>query len=475
MVKRLMLILTFALVVGLALPAFAEVQNIKVSGDILLRGVSRDTMDFAQGAENNLDDSIAATLSTVRLRVDADLTENVQAVVRLINERVWSSSVEETSTASAQDAEIELDLGYITLKEFLYSPLTLILGRQPLRYGAGFVVGDPDTNQFSEYNHYDGTQMDTIVPEDLSSLKAFDAVRAILDYSPLVVDLIWAKIDEARVLGTTSAPENDDVDLYGVNLAYDWGTSKNLMSEGYLFVKDVSTDGGIGGATTAAVTNESNDRVITYGLRASLNPIERLYLSGELAFQAGDKFVTAGIDSRKRDAMAFQIISEYALDLKYDPVLSVLFTHYSGEESTNTLIPFRAEEGWGAWDPMFEDQAGGKVYNALFSATNSNILEGKVRLTPLEDLTLSLEWAGLWLDKEFPEDTVSWDPNDYVSSYKIFPGEDDLGQEVDVVLTYDYTEDVQLGLNCGVFMPGALFRQDHDNASQIIGSVKVAF
>ncbi|MFH1492288.1 MAG: hypothetical protein ABIE81_02970, partial [Candidatus Omnitrophota bacterium] len=147
--RRLILILTCALVVGLAIPAFAEVQNIKVSGDIKVTGVNRGQLDLREASdENELDDTISAMLSTVRLRVDADLTENVSTTVRLINERVWGelyneNSQDATSGSSTigQDALVELDLAYLTLKEFFYAPLTVIIGRQPLRYGNGLIIG----------------------------------------------------------------------------------------------------------------------------------------------------------------------------------------------------------------------------------------------------------------------------------------------------------------------------------------------
>lgn len=498
MVKRLTLILVAALIVGLAVPAFAEVQNIKVSGDITERYVERAQMDLQTGrssaataGDQHYDDVQSAFLSTVRLRVDADLTDNVQAVVRLINERVWSEE-EEANSSGASDSLIELDLAYITLKEFLYSPLTLILGRQPLRYGMGFIVGDPDTNQFSEYNHYSGTQLDTIIPEDLSSRKAFDAIRAILDYNPMVIDLIFAKIDEARVVGTvgaTGSPENDDVDLIGANVAYNWGGDKNLQTEAYAFIKEVSSDGGTGGqaANNLVIREENNDRVITLGTRATIEPIERLFLAGEVAWQMGKKWFSGNngtvLDSaRDREAFAYQIIGQYALDMKYSPVLTTVFTHYSGDKDPGNLVQGHAE--YKAWDPMFEDQAGGKLYSALFPATNCNIPEVRIGLTPMEDVKLSLEYAALILDEAFAvntaaQTTTAWTPNDY-ATYTVNLGNKDLGQEVDLLLTYDYTEDVQFGLNGGVFMPGAVFTTsasdpNRENAYQVIGSVKVAF
>ena len=480
--KRLTLILACALIVGLAMPAYAEVQNIKVSGDILMQYVDRQRTDFQSGGNGNdeFDDMVSAFTSQVRLRVDADLTENVSAVVRLINERIWSSDLEETDTVNAQDAGIDLDLAYISLKEFLYEPLTLIIGRQNLRYGNGFIVGDPDTNQFSQYNHYSGVQLVTFLPEDLSLLKAFDAIRAILNYDPMVIDLLFAKIDEDTTLSvaavTPGTRESDDIDLWGVNVAYDWGGDKNLATESYVFTRETSSDGNVilapGGGT--AMTDEDNsDSCVTVGTRAHLEPIERLYLAGEIAMQLGDKYIAAG-QSRERKAFAWQLISQYALDMKYSPVLTAQYTHYSGDKNPGAATDIGRYK---AWDPMFEDSSGGKLYNALFPASNCNTLEFMGQVTPMEDVNLTLAYAILWLDVAFNSAATTWNASDIDGgTYAIRPDNRDLGHEVDLVLTYDYTEDVQFGLNTGIFLPGDVFaKNQQENAFQCIGSVKVSF
>jgi len=46
---------------------------------------------------------------------------------------------------------------------------------------------------------------------------------------------------------------------------------------------------------------------------------------------------------------------------------------------------------------------------------------------------------------------------------------------VGVVLTYDYTEDVQLGARAGWFFPGKNYSDDSETASQLILNAKVAF
>jgi hypothetical protein len=43
--------------------------------------------------------------------------------------------------------------------------------------------------------------------------------------------------------------------------------------------------------------------------------------------------------------------------------------------------------------------------------------------------------------------------------------EEDIGNEVDATLTYDYTEDVQFGANFGWFLPGDLFTGANDQVA----------
>ena len=79
----------------------------------------------------------------------------------------------------------------------LYSPLTLIIGRQELNYGTSLIVG-----RASLYHN-----PNNIAYRDLSSLHGFDAIRAILDYDPWTMDLVIAKMEESdddAIVGTPS-------------------------------------------------------------------------------------------------------------------------------------------------------------------------------------------------------------------------------------------------------------------------------
>lgn len=493
--RRLLIVCAVMFLVAMAVPAFAAVQNVKVSGDIDAKWIIRDNFSLGQqsatfvGSKDNQN-----YLNTIaRVRVDADLTDNVSATIRLLNERDWndegSTGTSSSSAGATGDTSVYLDLAYVTLKEMLYSPLTVIIGRQNLRYGNAFIIGDPDTNRLAAARS--GVQA-----RDLSARKAFDAIRMILNYDPLTVDIIYSKIGAGAIRSTAAIDSTkDDIDLYGINANYKLGDKYNTVAEAYLFTKKDNN-------TTAGVAGTKGDTIYNPGLRVSTNPIKGLNLQGEVAWQRGNKAGASGAstvnDNRRREATAWQIIVTYALQveklMKYSPVAGLEYTHYSGDKNPTrsgaepSADKNAREDTYRHWDPMFEDQAGGKIYNVLFIATDNNIFNANVSFKPIEDVSLRLDWTTLYLDKKLPWDgvasgggttamTLYQTGGNSTSVTTMNTDEKHLGQEIDAMLTYDYTEDVQFGLNVGAFVPGKAFTKlvSKKNATQAIASCKVVF
>ena len=468
MSKRLILVLAVLLGIGLCGTTYAAVQNVKVSGDISLSGVMRNHLTLKDSAGvTDFSESINALLSQVRVRVDADLTDNVSTTVRLLNERVWGDEADaDTYTAKSNNTNISLDLAYVTLKEFLYSPLTLTLGRQELRFGNGLIVGDPDTNGIAD-GHLTSARYLPNSLDDLSMRKAFDAIRATLDYKPLVVDLVYSKIDENHV------NTNNDVNLYGVNAGYE--VNKDLNTEAYYFQKTRDV-----GAGPAVSSKSENTRVI--GLRGVYTGIENMLLGLEGAYQFGNHITSAALypddtvrlagSSSKVDAYAIQSIMQYAFPkVKYEPIARFAYTYLSGDKYLS------AKDNYKGWNPMFEDQAGGTLFNKILGYSNAQLFNLCGIVKPMEDVTAKLDYYYIRLNQPYSALAtavrLSGVPTD--PAYKM-KGAHSLGQEVDLLLTYDYTEDVQFALNTGAFIPGEAFSHENDaTATQVIGSMKVTF
>jgi hypothetical protein len=131
---------------------------------------------------------------------------------------------------------------------------------------------------------------------------------------------------------------------------------------------------------------------------------------------------------------------------------------------------------------MFEDQAGGTLFNKILGYSNAQLFNVNGSVTPMQDMKVGLNYYYLMLNQPYtnvPSNSpttitlsgVTGDP-----TYAMAPYKKSLGHEVDLGVTYDYTEDVQLGLNAGAFIPGTAFAKANDEtAKQVIGSMKVTF
>ena len=442
MSKRLIAVLALALVAGLAFaPAYAEVQNVKVSGDILVSGVARQHFNLAAGPSGdkaNIDQSFI--MSQVRVRIDADLTDNVMATVRLINERVWNG---QNDTSSNGNGNIDLDLAYVTLKEFLYSPLTLTIGRQEMRFGNGLIIGNAKLAS-GVVN----------IPTDLTERKAFDAIRATLNYDPLVVDLVYAKVKQA------DTTRNNTIYLAGVNATY--AVNKDTDVSVYYFNKRDNDGGG-------SNSNGKPDQVNTLGALASTK-IMGIKASLEGAYQLG-KNDTSNTNATRHDAWAIQGMLDYTFDkVKMTPTVGGSFTYLSGDETDASRN--------GNWDPMFYDQKLNNIAYTILPFTNMAVYNLRASCKPVEDVTLSAVY-GYYNQAKTTNDTLTSpflrNGSDTYFTNAQLSGKNHLGDALDVTATYDYTEDVQFGLTAGWFIPGKAFAIDKRDATQLIGSMKVVF
>lgn len=455
MFKKIALVAVLAAV--LAAPAFAEVQNIKLSGSLNMIGLARNNFDF--GNQTALDDQQSIAGTQTELHVNADLTDQVSATVGILNERAWGV---ETSS----NTDMDLYLAYVTLREFLYSPLTIVAGKQAFKYGNSLVVDSsgPNTSAPSSSGWSDAA-------EDLTAQSTMDAVRAILDYNPVVVELLWAKISENDI--ASGGNVDDDADLYGVNATYNVGDDKNTQVEGYFFANIAQDSGDVTPSGGGVVDN----KIYVPGIRVSSNVVEGLNLQGELAYQFGNN--TSDYD---RSAWAAQFIGTYAIPEGsigmegMHPTVQYVFTYVSGDGDVT-------DNDVDSWDPLYENQAGGTIYNSLFNLTNSQIHALSFSATPVEDVLAKITWTGLWLDEKLPTTSAlstgagTFNQPDG-SSVTLANSTDDsnLGHEVDVDVSYAYTEDVKVGASLGWFFPGDVFTSaNNDTASQALVNAKVTF
>jgi hypothetical protein len=296
---------------------------------------------------------------------------------------------------------------------------------------------------------------------EYSVMTAFDAARATLDFAPWTIDLIYSKIQE------NSLNVEDDLDLYVVNVNYKFA-EYNAVAEGYYVSQwdrtNVDTDGG-----------QPSENTQTIGGRVQFDPISQITLGGEAAYQFGD-YVNAASPYVRRDrtAWAMDLFGTYRWDMTWKPELTLEYVLLSGQGDNITTDGIQGD--YSAWNSLYRgkfwtayadfrefvyttDQAGDQS-----ATTNEQFLQVKGAMKPLEDLLLEGSFTYIWNDDDIVK---AADGNTY---------DNEIGYEIDLQCTYDYTEDVSFGALAGWFIPGDFYEGPNDKtAIDLVGSVKVTF
>jgi hypothetical protein len=357
---------------------------------------------------------------------------------------------------------VNIDLAYIELKEFLYSPLTLRIGRQDLWFGRGFIVG---ANMQTPSN--------AIFAPEYTAFRAFDAVRATLDYDPWTIDFLYSKIAENEMKA------DDDIDLWGANIGYVFD-SFNADAEAYWFWKRSRNPGMIvAGSKIQSINGHLHNDIHTFGARTSFDPIDTITINAEAAYQTGN-YLRQNLQINARDRSAWAVdasieIRHFADMFPWKPVLGVEYIFYSGEKETMDQDA-NTDEKYKGWDKMFRGKfdtaireyqewyyeigASSDALDGTPGYTNEQQILVNASIEPTDSLTIEALYAHFWFDV---------DPTSTGSSLSV-------GDEVDITVTYDYTEDVSFNILAAWFFPGSFFISPrNDNAADIVGTVKLSF
>jgi hypothetical protein len=459
-----------ALVIAFTIPAYAETQSIKLSGDLAVRYIGRDDYDFTTHDADVADTDGRYFMHNAEVQLDADLTDNVSVTIRVVNQTDWDVSEitgdyeggnyadedpNNVQSAGGLDGVLDhygefdvlVDLAYITLKEFFFTPLTVRIGKQDLWFGKGFIVG-------ANYDDPNGQ----ISADEFTSLTSFKALRATWDFEPWTLDAVYAMIEENEVQA------EDDEQLYGLNLGcvLDYYNAETEVY--YWLVKDDEIPAIRSGSDTG-------NRIHCFGTRGSFDPHEDVTIWGEFAVQTGDYIAnqTPG-EKRDREAYAVDLGGELRLweeQYAWRPVIGAEYIFYSGQQEEVN----RHGHDYHAWNRMFRgkvDSAIHEWYNVFYTTgmpttvdnggTNLHqfILMGSVQ--PMDNLNVDARLINFRLHEDAGfQGTGS--------------GNNDIGNEIDVELTYEYTEDVTFGLLSAWFWSGDYYNvPEHANQTPSSGA-----
>ncbi|MGD1018028.1 MAG: alginate export family protein [Verrucomicrobiia bacterium] len=458
--KKVWLVVALTALGGLSSKTFADVQNIRLSGDIRIRGYFLDSTgaDTSSGTPYTLakgNDSIIS--QRTRVSVEADLEDHVLVVVTLQAEGEWgadntvsgSTGAGTGGSSSASDSAGKLSRmwgvgiaeAYVQFNEVFYTPATLKLGRQFLQYGRGLILSSVE----QEYN--------------------YDAARLVLDYYPLTIDVVGAEVVNTQSFGGTPNKSVGGAtganDLLFVNARYELSDSAIKDVEAYLGWLSQSQNNLLSESRVPPATVGSSPIIV--GLRADINPVDALQTWWEAAYEFGANGQSGGLgigDSAGGSIGAFLLNAggKYTFkDVQWVPVLNGNFIYASGGgKGTDTGA------GNAQFRPWFDYADGYNGYLFMPALSDIAIFNLGASVKPYENTTLALQaYYYMKADKEGvagSNGNVDWGGPAWATPAPGSTGPDAyLGWELDGILGYDYSKDVRAQLVYGVFLPGTAY------------------
>jgi len=231
---------------------------------------------------------------------------------------------------------------------------------------------------------------------------SFDGVTATYDFDTGTVTALWL-IDAEDLAGGIpgiTAGEDDDVDLYGLYGSYTAHESHTIDAY-WLFLRDGTMD---------------VLEIHTLGLRGAGN-VDAWDYEAELAFQTGDE--PAGMPDVS--AYAFNLEVGYSFDANYNPRVFLGAAFFEGADGGD--MPFnRLFSDW----EYSEFLGNADISNAL-------IFRGGVGFQPRENIGIDV--------------LLSW----FEEDEELAATDDDIGIELGLYLTYDYSEDLSFSVGWAHF------------------------
>ena len=406
--KYLTAAMAIALMSGVS---YADLQNVEIGGEVRIRGNSYwDVYSHVRDDHNNDDDNLNGeqehnqfTEQRSVFSVDADFSEDVSARIAFSNYKIWGDTWNQFNEGTELDDDnsgprgntVSLNEAYIKLGDAI-AGFDLTIGRQEVELGSEFLVGNENTS--SNFIH-----------------RAFDGIRADYAGDNYTVTLFDFKAWETDY---DESSKNDDADFRGIYVSYTG--IENHTIDGYVLQYHEGED------------DEKKDQ-LTIGARAA-GTFGNFDYELEVATQTGDvENVPGGDLDYEGDAINAEL--GYTFDSNMQPRVFLGYASFSGTDESDEIGFQRLYSDW-EYSEFLGDG----------NMSNVTILRAGVSANVSEKIGLGLTVASFELDEE--------GMSTYNSLAYVTGDDDDLGTEVGVYMTYQYSEDVAIEVGAAQLMFG---------------------
>jgi len=423
------------MMVGIAVPAFAQLQNVEVGGSIRIRGnyYSVDAPGMI-GVDSDNYASNANVEQRTTVNVKADFADDVTAFIELDALNNWGDDFREdtltgqanlgnsnsffdrapSSSSSANLTNVNLYQAYIETRETGGYPVTLRIGRQEIQFGSEWLVGNNDT------------------AANFTGL-SFDGITARYDADSWNATALWVKLAENRAI-----EQDIDNDLYGIYASYTG--FEDIVVDAYWFYARLAGVGNDGFGRIDNTLTRDTIELHTIGLRAA-GTYGQFDFEVEAAYQTGKVF-----DGVSASGIAVRGLG--ASDVDFDAI------GLNGEVgyTMDTKRQYRAFIGAAYFEGSDNNDLG---FNRLYSDWEYTQFLGSTDLSNL--LIIRGGWSAQWTEKISTSTVISWFQAD-----ETIPGgggggsdsDDNIGFEIGSSVIYQYSEDLYFEIGWASFFSG---------------------
>jgi len=411
--KRLLTVaLAVLFVTSLSGLAVAERTALSIDGSIEIMSRYQENIDINRAGGNLGPHSVGSNSmdnrveQKVNLNVDADMTDNVSGHIGLEMDFVWGDDGVQTGAPAGENTfginddrvALQIDEAYVKIDEFLMEELSITAGVLNVEYSL----------------RDDGNATFLSVPE-------IGAFKATLDYDPLYVDLLIGKLTETR-----STVATDDLDAYAIVVEY------YLENESKIQV------------IIASVASETNDvSASQYSAGVTYNVSDDLEIFAELGGQGGEWG-----DGNDLNQMAFNVGAEYTFsNVNLTPYVGISYQSFGGDDTdenwvnvgdTDATIVLEA-------DGDLRDNNLGPVGKILTSNYSVIRLVGGCQIDEKTALDAQIAFFSVTDDDAVLGDSGVFNGTVLANG----AGDTDIGTEIDIKVTHQLTDDLEVGLGIG--------------------------
>jgi hypothetical protein len=201
--------------------------------------------------------------------------------------------------------------------------------------------------------------------------------------------------------------------------------------------------------------------------------VEAFDVWGECVLQFGNYQDRGMVEDESIRAFGFDVGAVYVFDVTWEPAIALSYTFGSGDKGDDPDNPSKK-----MFDPMFNYNYYGYAYSPKVS--NIGILNAQLSVIPSDDWTLVLDFY--YYTQASKRMMAMGNPDMDNGGVDAFTNgtEKDLGMELDVVLEYDYTEDVNTQLVAAWFKPGDAYEvpandNSPDDVFELRAEMRISF